>query len=195
MTVNYDNPDSDSTGLTYKAGTQLTDGLGFHDIRKINIDNLEKEYNYLLPRCLDLYKKMKYSELNNSSDKSTLENHYLLCSNKLDTLKSKLDEANTLTSGELEILRGKTTIEDRNIFENQQKIDNASNVLKQKQERLNIDITKVDDYKQLINSISTKNIIWFILLLIFIAGFSLLGYFYFSSGEGGEGGEGGPGEE
>ena len=126
---NYDDPDLSSKHLTYKKGKPITDGLGFHQIRKYNIDNLEKEYNYLFPRCLDIYKRLKYSELNNNSDKSTLESEYMLCSNKLNTLKLKLEEANSVTAEQLAILKEKNNNEDQHIFINQQKINDSSNIL------------------------------------------------------------------
>lgn len=189
--TSYEDPDSNSRRLTYEHGNQLTSGQSFYQIREFNIDNLEKEYNYYYPRCLDYYKKWKNSQLNDSPDKNTLESEYQLCSNKLNSLKIKLEEANSVTSEQLEILKDQTNLEDKSIFANQQEINSSSNILKMKQNRLETDNIKINDYNQLNNSISTKNIIWLILLLIFIVGAVLLGYFYFSSGEG----EGGEGEE
>lgn len=187
----YENPNPNSNSLTYTDGKQLSSGQSFFHIRKKNIDNLEKEYNYYYPRCLDLYKKWKYAQLKNDPDKNTLNSQYQLCSNKLNTLKLKLEEANSVTSEQMEILKDQTNLEDKNIFINQQEINNSTNTLKEKQGRLETDDIKINDYNQLNNSISTQNIIWLILLLIFIVGALLLSYFYFSSGEGGEGlGEG-----
>lgn len=177
----YENPNPKSNNLTYKSGEELTSDMSFQKIRKINIDNLEKEYNYYYPRCLDSYKKWKNSQLNNSPERSTLESEYELCNNKLNTLKLKLEEANEVTSEQMEILKEQTSLSDKNIFINQQKINNNTNILKEKQQRLITDDTKINDYNQLNNSISTKNVIWLILLIIFIVGAALLGYFYFFS--------------
>ena len=55
MSVNYDDPDSKSTNLTYKPGREINDGGSLSRIRETNIDNLEKQYMYIYPRCLDLY--------------------------------------------------------------------------------------------------------------------------------------------
>ena len=181
--TDYDNPDPDSTGYTYQDGNQITDGLSFDTIRERNIDNLEKEYNYVYPRCLDLYKKWKYALLSQNAQASNLETQYNLCSYKLDELKNKLDEANKVTSEEIGILRERTSEQDVNIFNNQKEIDSSSNILKEKQGLVNSNTTKIEDYNQLNNSMSTSNIIFVILLIIFIVGAMALGYLYFLSEE------------
>lgn len=181
--TDYNNPDPDSTGYTYQDGMQITDGLSFDTIRERNIDNLEKEYNYVYPRCLDLYKKWKYALLSQNAQASNLETQYNLCSYKLDELKNKLDEANKVTSEEIDILREKTGKQDVNIFMNQKEIDNSSNILKEKQSLVNSNTSKIEDYNQLNNSMTTTNVIWVILLIIFIVGAMALGYLYFLSEE------------
>ncbi len=179
--ADYENPDTSSEGATYREGNQITEGQSINLIRKYNIDNLEKEYNYYYPRCLDLYKKWKYAELNNNSQKTTLEGKYNQCAYKLENLKNKLDEANLVTSEEIEALKKKTLQEDKNIFINQKKIDDSSNILKEKKEIIDTSQIKIKDYNQLYNSITTKNIIWLVLLIIFIIGSLGLGYLYFFS--------------
>ena len=62
---------------------------------------------------------------------------------------------------------------------NQQKIDDSTSTLEKKQEMIQTSNDKVRDYTQLYNSISTQNIIWLILLIIFILGVLGLGYIYF----------------
>ena len=186
--TDYSNPDDDSKRKTYQRGKPIKDGQSFDRIRERNIDNLEKEYNYVYPRCLDLYKKWKYALLNKNSEASNLETQYNLCSYKLDELKNKLDEANKITSEEIEIIKSRTNKQDENIFRNQKEIDNSTNVLKEKQRIVNTDTNKVEDYNQLNNSMSNSNIIWIILLIIFIGGTVALAYFYFFS-EGVQGGQ------
>tara|TARA_A100001015_G_C14770167_1_gene624908 strand:- start:25 stop:588 length:564 start_codon:yes stop_codon:yes gene_type:complete len=179
MTVNYDDPDSKSTNLTYKPGREINDGGSLSRIRETNIDNLEKQYMYIYPRCLDLYKRWKYAELNKYSEASSLEQQYNQCSSQLEILKNKLDEANLVTDEEIQSLKRKTINEDRKIFINQQKIDDSTSTLEKKQEMIQTSNDKVRDYTQLYNSINTQNIIWLILLIIFILGFLGLGYIYF----------------
>lgn len=179
----YEDPNLSSNGLTYESGEQLTSGQSFYDIRKYNIDNLEKEYNYYYPRCLDAYKKWKNAQVNNTGERSSLQSKYEVCNNKLQILKNKLEEANRVTEEQLEVINEKTNIQDRNIFINQKRINSSSNVLKEKQERLETDNIKINDYNQLNNSMATKNIIWLILLIIFLIGAVLISFLYFSSGE------------
>ena len=181
MGFDYKNPDSNSAGATYEEGTMIVDGQGFHEIRLNNIDNLEKEINYIYPRCLDLYKKWKFSllEEGESSKSLAFKSSYESCKLKLDTLKNKLDEVNTSTDVKLDEIRSRTDQIDKNIFINQKKMDNQTDILKQKQERVIRNNGKIHDYIQLNNSVSTKNIILLILLIIFIIGAGMLLYFYF----------------
>ena len=68
-------------------------------------------------------------------------------------------------------------------FMNQKEIDNSSNILKEKQSLVNSNTSKIEDYNQLNNSMTTTNVIWVILLIIFIVGAMALGYLYFLSEE------------
>lgn len=179
--IDYNDPDSASKHLSYRKGRRIRDGNSFSKIREKNIDNLEKEYNYVYPRCLDLFKRLKYALLNKDSNASSLESQYNLCSFKLNELKNKLDDSNKITAEEIKVLKRKTNDEDKNIFINQKVIDNSINILKDKQRIVDSDTSKINDYNQLNNSMGISNVIWVILLIIFIVGAAVLGYFYFFS--------------
>ena len=182
MSIEYTDPDPASNELSYNEGRQIRDGESFAKIRKKNIDNLEKEYNYVYPRCLDLYKKWKYALLNlDTSAASSFESQYNQCSFKLDQLKNKLDETNRVSSEEIEVIKNRTDLQDESIFRNQKVIDGSTNILKEKQSIINSDSNKVEDYNQLNNSMANSNIIFIILLIIFIIGSMALAYLYFLS--------------
>lgn len=157
----------------------MNSNLSFLEIRKNNIDNLEREYNTLIPKCLDYYKKWKYLSVNKSTEAENANNLYIDCKTKLTNIQDQLNNLNSITSEEIIESSKEINKLDKTIFENQNKINNDSNILKEKHVTFETDNIKVIEYTQLNNSISIKNILLILLVLIITIILSFLIFSYF----------------
>ena len=175
MSIDYNNPNSNSINYSYEEGQSLDSNMSFETIRKVNMDNLEKEYNYILPRCIEIYKKLSLDK-NNSS----LKQNYEICQSKLTQLEDKIGEVNNETDTHLNDLKNKINETDSYIFTNQNKINSINSHLQEKTKRIDGDVTKFNDYVELNNSMQIKNIIKIIVFIIFLIILIILGYLYFT---------------
>lgn len=153
--------------------------LSFLEIRKENIDTLEKNYNELLPKCLDTYKRWKYASVNKTSDRLQLEMDYYSQKKKLLDIQGQLNDINSTTSQDIANQSVEVNDLDKHIFKNQIIIDKEGKKLEKKHVTFETDDIKVVEYTQLINSMSIKNVLLIILLLIVILILSYLIFLYF----------------
>lgn len=171
MSIDYNNPNPVSINYSYEEGKSLDNNMSFETIRKINMDNLEKEYNYILPRCIEIYKKIPL-------DKRNIQ-QYEICKSKLTQLEDKIADLNNQTDETLNNLKNKISETDIHIFNNQNKINSINSHLQTKSQRIDGDLTKFKDYVELNNSMKIKNIIKVIVFIVFLIILIILGILYF----------------
>jgi hypothetical protein len=174
MMTDYNNPDPQSINYSYEEGEQVQNNMSFEMIRKINIDNLEKEYNYILPQCIEIYKKLSLDV-----DNVSLTQKYEICQNKLSVLEDKIADLNNKTDVSLTDLKNKINETDSYIFSNQDKMNSINSTLQEKHKRIDGDLIKFNDYVELNNSMKIKNIIKIIIFVIFLIILIILVFLYF----------------